>query len=243
MLSAVLNIFALGYGFDIFSPVSATQWQCLAKTANITWVAPNVYLHSGLLPGAGLRPWAKENVDTANAAGFDKVDVWMTACRGSSATAQVQAVVNALEGSEYSTIFLALGSGYSVDINASHFDLDCGWVTNRTSKAANCLHLQEWVGAVMESGKEAGIWVDEIFWEKAISDDCELPDETKYWWPHYDLKHDDCSGFKPFGPFKKPYLKMFIANWYTKDITSCNIPNCTSDRVASNSTCDTDILC
>lgn len=180
-------------GVDVSTLQSVATWQCI-KNAGYQFAIPRAYKSFGAMDANG-----PANVKNARAAGIPYVDIYMFPCRGKSATAQVNELINGMGNSNYGQIWL------DVETNPSS---GCSW--NSFSKASNCQFVTELVNAVKAKGKKPGIYSNYYMWESIMGSAKACPGvaNVPLWYAHYD-NLAAFSDFKPFGGWTKPNMKQY----------------------------------
>jgi hypothetical protein len=182
-------------GVDVSQLFPTTAFQCM-KSNGYEFAIIRGYCSYG-----GVDHNVVQSLTNAKNAGLI-TDIYMFPCRGKSATAQVDEMMNAIPGNLYGMIWL------DVETNPSS---GCGW------SGDNCGFLTEIVNRIKARGKVPAIYSSVYMWQNIFGgrNSCPSLASQQLWYAHYD-NSPSFSDFGGFGGWSKPSIKQFAG-----DVTLC----------------------
>ncbi len=179
-------------GVDVSQLFSTATYECMKKNG-YSFAIPRGYCSFG-----GMDHNAVQNLNNAKSAGLT-TDVYMFPCRGKSATAQADEVVNGIHAGLYGTIWI------DVETNPS---AGCSWSGHDGN--SNCQWLGELVNRLKSHSKNVGIYASAVMWQSIFGSHtaCTGFSSHPLWYAHYDGK-ESFSDFTAFGGWTKPHMKQF----------------------------------
>ena len=145
----------------------------------------------GYVVSGNVDPNAVANIQTAKAAGFTDIDVYMSPCLPCNPDDQTKEMLEALKGQPYSRIYV------SIDVP--------GW---REFKSFNRLFLEDVMTEITKGGKKVGIFTTKFLWEDNLGSD--YSGASKYDLLYENLNKDPSfKDYKAFGGWRKPYAKHY----------------------------------
>ena len=182
-------------GVDVSQLFPTSAFQCM-KSNGYEFAIIRGYCSYG-----GIDRNAVQSLTNAKNAGLI-TDIYMFPCRGKSATAQVDEMMNGIPGNLYGMIWL------DVETNPSS---GCGWTGD------NCGFLTEIINRIIARGKVPAIYSSIYMWQTIFGgrNNCPSLASQQLWYAHYD-NNPSFSDFSGFGGWNKPAIKQFAG-----DVTLC----------------------
>lgn len=183
-------------GVDVSQLFPTSTFQCI-KNNGYSFAIIRGYCSYG-----GVDHNAVQSLNNARAAGLI-TDIYMFPCRGKSATAQVDEMMNAIPSNLYGMIWI------DVETNPSS---GCGWTGD------NCGFLAEIISRIKAKGKVPAIYSSVYMWQQIMGGRTACPAiaSQQLWYAHYD-NSPSFSDFSSFGGWTKPAIKQFQG-----DVTLCS---------------------
>jgi len=213
MLSLVFFVIALrlsyseaANGVDVSSPVSLSQFQCMASNG-YSFVIVRGYQSNGVID-----PNAETTLENAKAAGLYHDTYHFPCIGGVSPQDQVNAIVNYLG---------SLPGIYWIDVETNPSP-GCGWQDPNT----NCGFLHNLVSDFQARGVQVGIYASYYMWNTIFGgpNNCNQFSSLQLWYADYDGQQN-FNDFQSFGGWTSPNIKQYSGtgsacgasvdlNWY-----------------------------
>mmetsp|Transcript_32873 Transcript_32873/g.57419 ORF Transcript_32873/g.57419 Transcript_32873/m.57419 type:complete len:207 (+) Transcript_32873:6130-6750(+) len=164
-------------------------FSCL-KSSGYTFAIVRGYQSNGQVD-----PNAVNNIKNARSAGFSYVDVYAFPCVPcGNAAGQANALVSALSGQNYGTIWL--------DVETYNWS---------SSQSSNQSFITSFINAVKSKGKAAGIYSSYYNWQSIVGLSWSGVSSLPLWYAHYD-NNPSFSDFQSFGGWSKPAIKQYAGD-------------------------------
>lgn len=185
-------------GVDVSQLFSTSTYQCM-KSNGFSFAIIRGYCSYG-----GVDHNAVQSLNNARAAGMI-TDIYMFPCRGKSASAQVDEMMNSIPANLYGMIWI------DVETNPSS---GCGWSGDTNS---NCAFVTEIINRIKSHGKVPAIYATAYMWQTIMGgrNNCPSVASQQLWYAHYD-NNPSFSDWSNFGGWTKPAIKQ-----YAGDVTLC----------------------
>ncbi len=178
-------------GVDVSQLFPTSTFQCI-KNGGYGFAIIRGYCSYG-----GVDHNAVQSLTNAKSAGLI-TDIYMFPCRGKSATAQVDEMMNAIPANLYGMIWI------DVETNPSS---GCGWTGD------NCGFITEIVNRIKSKGKVPAIYSSVYMWTSIFGSKTACPSlaSQQLWYAHYD-NNPSFSDFSSFGGWSKPAIKQYVGD-------------------------------
>lgn len=181
-------------GVDVSQLFSTSTYQCMKNNGY------EFNIIRGYCSYGGIDHNAVQNLNNARAAGLI-TDIYMFPCRGKSATAQVDEMMNGIPGNIYGMVWV------DVETNPSP---GCGWGGDY---GGNCNFLMEIINRIRARGKVPAVYATAYMWQTIMGSrgGCTQAASAQLWYAHYDGSAS-FSDFGSFGGWTKPNIKQFVGD-------------------------------
>lgn len=181
-------------GVDVSQLFGTSTYQCM-KSNGYGFAIIRGYCSYG-----GVDHNVVQGLNNAKAAGLI-TDIYMFPCRGKSATAQVDEMMNAIPANLYGMIWI------DVETNPSS---GCGWSSDTNS---NCAFVNEIINRIKSKGKVPAVYATAYMWQTIMGsrNACPSAASQQLWYAHYD-NNPSFSDFSAFGGWSKPAIKQYVGD-------------------------------
>lgn len=181
-------------GVDVSQLFGTSTYQCM-KSNGYGFAIIRGYCSYG-----GVDHNVVQGLNNAKAAGLI-TDIYMFPCRGKSATAQVDEMMNAIPANLYGMIWI------DVETNPSS---GCGWSSDTNS---NCAFVNEIINRIKSKGKVPAVYATAYMWQSIMGsrNACPSAASQQLWYAHYD-NNPSFSDFSAFGGWSKPAIKQYVGD-------------------------------
>ena len=186
-------------GVDVSQLFTTSTFQCM-KNNGYSFAIIRGYCSFG-----GIDTHAVQSLTNAKSAGLI-TDIYMFPCRGKSATAQVDEMIEKIPGNLYGMVWIDIESNPSSG---------CSWSGHDAN--SNCQFVNDIINRIKAKGKHPGIYASAYQWQTIFGsrNACPSAASQQLWYAHYD-NSPSFSDFSSFGGWSKPNIKQFAG-----DVTLC----------------------